>query len=64
MNEVYQDLAGQAADECNLGVAWEWERKYALLVIKEVLDVVRANISNSYIVVEAVNTHFGIVSND
>ena len=64
MNDIYKKLATQAADNCKLGNAWEWERKYALLVIKEVLDVVKSNLDYSSTVVDAVDQHFGVYNND
>ena len=40
MNDLYKKLAGQSADECELSIAWEWERKYAELIINQCVAIV------------------------
>ncbi len=76
MNSRYQILATQASDWCVENAdsfdtnAWQWERKFAELILRDVLIICEnvatpfeddsTNVSGAEICLEMINENFGI----
>jgi len=57
MNERIKELSVQAEQDCCTNIAWEWEKKFAELIIRECIDLVQFNSKGAG---EAIKEHFGV----
>ena len=61
MNEIIKELAGQADEECaniELNFAWEWEKKFAELIINRCINILDTN--EEYVGSALLMEHFGV----
>ena len=55
MNDKYKEIYNWAAELCHEGTAWEWEKRYAELIVQECL-----NQMSDYLDKQRVLKHFGM----